>query len=211
MTKLFAPPVIPATKFFKLHVPHYIQNNNTGGEGYRECNLTTHAAVVQYLTGALSGHKNQGYREPEDLYGTILAKYGDTTDHSAHTRALKDFGIESYFSYNTDLDELAQILRWGFPVTIGVDYKASGHMVNVVGLEESGFTVLCPNGIRAGSQDWWYERFTQNVHAKPDLFTWDLMKKIFTVNAHDDGWARIITSVNGLPTQMNPSVLGKRI
>ena len=210
--KLYSPPKIPSEKYFTLNVPQYIQLNNTGGEGYRECNLTVNAALCQYLTGALDpSYKSQGFREPEDVYATVLAKYGETTDHLAQTKALRDFGIESYFSYNTNVDELAQMLRLGFPVVMGVDYKSSGHMVLAVGISEQGIIVQCPYGIRAGAHDWWYEKFGQNAHAKQDLFTWGLVKQIFTVNSYDDGWARVITAVNGQKTALHPDVLGKLI
>jgi len=211
MTKIFVPKTVPKTKDFELDVPHFIQRDNTGGQGYRECNMTSHAMVVEYLLdGYLSAKaKEKGYREPEDAYAVLMD--GDTTDHAVHTRALRKLGIESYFSYNTDLNELAHTLKQGIPVVMGCDYKGSGHMVVAYGLAEGGVKVLCPFGIRAGSQDWWHRKFSSPTEAKPDFFSWELMKKIFTVNSHDDGWARIITSVKGVPTALDPTVLGKTI
>lgn len=210
---MYTPPLIPENKQdFELPVPHYVQRDNTGGQGYRECNLTACASVTQYLTGALDPeYKAAGFREPEDVYATVLAKHGDTTDHAAQTRAMRDFGIESYFSYNMAINELAEVVRRGFPVVIGTDYKASGHMVTVYGMYENGFRVLCPNGIRQGSTDWWVERFGNENDAKADLFSFGLMKKIFTVNHYDDGWGRIITAVNGEKTSLHPDILGKAI
>jgi len=199
-------------KDFELDCEHYIQINNTGGTGYRECNGTAHSTLVQYLTGKLDpAYKSKGYREPEDVYFSVLAKYGDTTDHAAHTKALREFGIESYFSYNTDINELAYVVREGYPVVIGNKYKKSGHMVTAYGMCEHGFRILCPNGIRAGSASWWHERFHQNSQAKSDVFSFSLMKKIFTVNGPSDGWARIVTSVNGEKTSLHPDILGKTI
>ncbi len=209
---MYQPPQVPTDKYFSLKVPHYIQLNNTGGEGYRECNLTVNAALCQYLTGALSpAYKAAGFREPEDVYATVLARYGDTTDHAAQTKALRDFGIESYFSYNTNIDELGFMLKQGFPVVIGMDYKSSGHMVLATGINEVGVEVQCPNGIRAGGQDWWHERFHQNSQAKKDTFSWHLMKTLFTVNNYDDGWSRVVTAVDGEKTSLHPDILGKTI
>ena len=214
MTTLYKPPFIPVNgKNFTLGVPHYVQLDNTGGQGFRECNLTSNASVCQYLTGALDpAYKKRGYAEPEDIYAVILAKYGDTTDHAAQTKALRDFGIESYFSYNTDINELAFMVRQGFPINIGTEYKGSGHMVTVYGMWEHGFRVLCPNGIRAGSANWWHERFYSEASAKPDMFTFSLMKRIFTPDGHtSNGWSRVITSVGGKKTSLHPDVLGKII
>ncbi|NJN23936.1 MAG: hypothetical protein HC810_05510, partial [Acaryochloridaceae cyanobacterium RL_2_7] len=145
-------------KDVKLNVPYFNQRDNWDrfhGPGGRQCNLTSHAMAADYLLkGEISKQaKAKHYLEAEDLYGEVLYKYGDTTNPQAHTPALKDFGIESYFSYSGSIKDLLLCLDKGIPVPLGVAYKASGHYVCAVGYRSDGVYVHDPFGIRMGQTD----------------------------------------------------------
>ena len=76
----------------------------------------------------------------------------DSTDHSAQTKALKELGIDSGFSYNLDYEDLDKELAENHPVVIGVLHKGSihqpsgGHMIVVIGKYESGYICHDPWG-----------------------------------------------------------------
>lgn len=192
----------PTDDSFKLPVKQRVQNDNTGGEGYRECFMTCATTLADYLLdGQLTDQaKQEGLAEPEDVFAAVLAQHGDTTDWAAEIAALEDFGIKAYSSRSASLNDVAHALYCGVPVIIGTAYKNSGHMVLAVGRAANGFHILCPNGIRAGATNEWIERFYTEDDAKPDLFTWALLKEVFTDLGAESGWAVFVTSVNGEPT-----------
>lgn len=192
----------PTGDTFVLPVQHRVQNDNTGGEGYRECFLTCSTMLVDYLTdGHLTAEVlRKGLTEPEGVYAMSLANYGDTTDWNAQIKALRSFGIQAYFSDSASLNDVAHSLYCGVPVIIGTKYKASGHIVLVVGRNPKGFTVLCPNGIRDGASNGWISRFFSEKDAKPDSFSWKLLEKVFTDMGDEAGWAIFVTHVKGQPT-----------
>jgi hypothetical protein len=202
METIKAFPQRPKTPEFILDLEHFTQVNNTGGEGYRECNLTVCTMLANYLLGGVytQAWKSGKIKQPEDLYATQLADYGDTTDHGAQTAALESIGIRSYFSYTASLNDVASSLFCGVPVVIGEKYKADGHMALIVGRDSKGFLVKCPYGIRNGSTDNWIKIFQSEAEAETDHFSWDLLKRIFTDMGPEKGWARFVTHVNGVPT-----------
>jgi Peptidase_C39 like family len=192
----------PTGDSFKLAVKQRVQNDNAGGEGYRECFKTCSTMLADYLLGGqlTDQAKHEGLTEPEDVFAAVLAKHGDTTDWGAEIAALEEFGIKAYSSRSASLNDVAHALYCGVPVIIGTAYKASGHIVLAVGRAANGFHILCPNGIRAGATNGWVERFYSEEDAKPDLFTWGLLKQVFTDLGAESGWALFVTSVNGEPT-----------
>lgn len=192
----------PIGQAFMLPVKHRVQNDNTGGEGFRECFLTCATMLADYLLdGQIADQAMQeGVAEPEDVFAGVLAQHGDTTDWAAEIAALEDFGIKAYASRSASLNDVAHALYCGVPVIIGTAYKASGHMVLAVGRAVNGFHVLCPNGIRAGATNGWVTRFYSEEEAKPDLFTWALLKQVFVDLGAEAGWAVFVTAINGEPT-----------
>jgi hypothetical protein len=189
----------PTGSEFILPVRQFVQLDNSGEEGYRECFLTSSAMLVNYLLdGKLEQiAKEKGLKEPEDAYALALARFGDTTDWNAQLKTLESFGIKGYASKTASLDDVAHSLYNGIPVIIGTQYKGSGHIVLVVGRNGGGFTVLCPNGIRNGATNNWVARFASGSQAKPDQFSWSLLEKVFTDLGPEKGWALFITEVNG--------------
>lgn len=187
---------------FVLPVPHYIQNNNTGGKGYRECFLTCATMLADYLTDGFltESAKRMGLREPEDVYASRLSKHGDTTDWGAQRKTLQTFGINGYNTDRASLENVASALYLGIPVIAGTKYRASGHIVLFVGRYRGGFVVLCPNGVRKGSTNGWQQRFYSDADAIADTYSWALLKRIFVDLGPERGWAYFPTNINGVPT-----------
>lgn len=184
----------------KLPVLYSSQRDNWDkyhGPGWRQCNLTAHYMAADFLLKGEIREKAlvKKYLEGEDLYGQILAKHGDTTDPQAHTPALREFGIDSYFSYTGSIKDLVLCIDKGVPVPIGVAYKASGHYVCAVGHRADGVYIHDPFGVRMGLSDNY-----ENTSGAYDFVTWDWLQAKWVDQGSEAGWMRVITAVNGTPT-----------
>ena len=182
-------------KDVKLQVPYFYQRDNWEkfhGPGGRQCNLTSHCMAAEYLLKGEIGKmaSAKGYLEPEDYYGEILYKYGDTTDPNAHTPTYRDLGLASYFTYSASIKDLVLCLDKGVPVPLGVAYKASGHYVCAVGHTKDGIYIHDPFGTRMGQTD--------NYDPSPgkyDFVTWDWLQAKWVDQGSEAGWMRVVTEV----------------
>jgi hypothetical protein len=189
----------------KLPVKYRGQTDNdwhpTFGNGYRQCNLTSCTMLADFLlNGELSrSAAAKGLKEPESAYQKLLARYGDTTDHNCQSKALKDLGIESYYSQQTiAADDLLLSLSKGIPVVIGVKYKSGGHIVLVVGHDPDRklWLVHDPFGTRHGASD----SYDIGIGGSYDEYSYDTFDRIFWDRGPGSGDGRIVTSVKGKPT-----------
>jgi hypothetical protein len=192
-----------AKQVLKLDVPYACQLNNDPsifGAGWRQCNTTSNTMLAEFLLkGDLSKQaKQQGFPEPESVYMRLVTKYGDTIDHGAQTQALKNLGIESYFSYTLSGKDLLLSLKTGIPVVVGFAYKGSGHICVVVGHDpvNKAWLVHDPYGTRHGYTD----SYDVGVGGKYDAYTYTAMQMIFWDQGNEAGWGRIVTSIKGKPT-----------
>jgi hypothetical protein len=196
---------LDTTKLIKLQVPYFRQNDNDAkvfGAGWRQCNTTSNCMLADYLLqGALTkAAKNKGYREPESVFMRIVAKYGDTINHEAQTKALKEIGINSYFSRSISSKDVMLSLSYGIPVVAGFAFKNSGHICVIVGHDpvKRIFLVHDPYGIRYGASD----AYEVNAWAAFDPYSYSTMQRLFWDMGNEAGWGRIVTSVNGQPTAL---------
>ncbi|HEY9888540.1 MAG TPA: C39 family peptidase [Candidatus Obscuribacterales bacterium] len=196
---------LDTTKLIKLNVPYFQQMDNDStifGSGARQCNTTSNCMLADFLLqGALTkAAKDRGFREPESVFMRIVAKYGDTTDHGAQTAALKEIGINSYFSYSISSKDVMLSLSYGIPVVVGFAYKSSGHICVIAGHDpiKRVFLVHDPYGIRYGASD----SYDVNAWAAWDPYSYETMQRIFWDMGKEAGWGRIVTSVNGRPTAL---------
>lgn len=187
----------------KLAVAYCSQLNNDPaifGPGWRQCNTTSNTMLADYLLkGDLTKQaKAQGFPEPESLYMRLVTKYGDTIDHGAQTKALKDLGIESYFSHTLSAKDVLLSLKANIPVVVGFAYKGSGHICVVVGHDPVKKTWLIhdPYGTRHGSSD----SYDVGIGGSFDPYSYDTMQRIFWDQGGEAGWGRIVTSVKGQTT-----------
>lgn len=192
-----------ALQIIKLPVPYRSQLDNDPsvfGPGWRQCNTTSNTMLADYLLGGgLSKWATEkGFPEPESVYMRIVAKYGDTTDHDAQTKALRELGIESYFSYSLSAKDVLQALQAGIPVVVGFAYKGSGHICLIVGHDptQKAWLVHDPYGSRHGASD----SYDVGVGGQYDPYTYDVMQRIFWDQGSEAGWGRIVTSIKGKPT-----------
>ncbi|MGD1705202.1 C39 family peptidase [Dapis sp. BLCC M229] len=193
------------TRVKKLDVPYFSQLDNDTlyfGPGSRQVNLTSCAMFLAALKPQLMEEsKIKNFKEFESYYGETLAKYGDTTDHDAQTKALKDFGVETYFSYTLSLDDLMLCLKAGYPAVLGVAYKTSGHMVVATGfdLDKEQIFVHDPYGIRYGSSN----NYDVGAHGAYDTYSFDTLQQIWLDMGSEAGWGRIPVAVDNKKTGLD--------
>ena len=187
----------------ELPVNYFSQLDNDPsvfGPGWRQCNTTSNTMLADFLLqGALTKQaKEQGFPEPESVYMRIVKKFGDTTDHGAQTKALRELGIESYFTYSLSPKDVLSSLQQSIPVVVGFAYKGSGHICVIVGYDpaKQDWLVHDPYGTRHGADD----VYDVGVGGAYDRYTNAVMQQIFWDQGSEAGWGRIVTSVKGKPT-----------
>jgi Peptidase_C39 like family len=117
----------------RLAIPYYQQVDNRF-EPMRTCNTSSCAMVAKFLGARILG---------DDDYYQYVRKYGDTTDHTAQTRALADLGVKSTWRTNLGFADLDASLSAGLPVVIGILHRGTlasptgGHMIVVIGATAS--------------------------------------------------------------------------
>lgn len=190
-----------------LNVPYFSQLDNSTeyhGPGSRQCNLTSNAMAIEFILKDRSMQtltaiaSQKGFQEPESVYGEILNRYGDTTDHNANTSALSSLGLDSVWSTQLQISDIVASIDKRLPMPIGMIYKSSGHIVCAVGynLEREIIYINDPYGARAGSQD--YYAVIGNGAGKFDTYTFATMRKLWADPS--DGWGRLFTAVNKVKT-----------
>ncbi|TAG98731.1 MAG: hypothetical protein EAZ18_00195 [Oscillatoriales cyanobacterium] len=192
---------LPTSSNILLMAPYFSQLDNDSGEGYRECCGTSNAIMLNFLLAkAVSFSEraaNKGI-EPETVYFDVLRNYGDTTEHDANTKALQEFGVESYWATNLSFEDLLKSLRAGIPLVMGLHYKNWGHIVCAIGYDFSRNSTVIhdPFGARAGDSDDWAA--TGGDSGKADPYSDRVLQSLWCNGS--DGWGRIVTSVMGTKT-----------
>jgi len=190
-----------------LNVDHFDQTDNDSnlfGPGSRQCGMTSNAGAANYilkrhgLESLTDAAKRLGYSEGESYYGRILNTFGDTTDHTANTRALAELGLESYFSTSLNIDHVIASIDADMPMPAGLIYKKDGHIVCIVGYDRNTKQIIVndPYGVREGAQNFY--RKIGGYTGKNDRYSFDLMRELWANPS--DGWGRVFTRVNGKPT-----------
>lgn len=126
----------------RLNVPFFAQTDNLY-EPHRTCNTSACAMVARFLGAKIAG---------DDEYYQIVRRYGDTTDHTAQTKALNAIGVKSTWHTNLGFSDLDKSLAAGLPIVIGIlhrgtlDRPTGGHMVVVIGKNDKGYICHDPYG-----------------------------------------------------------------
>lgn len=164
------------------------------GPGWRQCCLTSVVMSADHLlNGAMERAAiRAGYKEPEDLYGKVLAQCGvDTTEAYGHPKVLARWGLEYVFVKTIDLTEIAALAKVA-PIPIGVAWSTSGHWMTVIDSDKHGLTIHCPYGFWTDPDNIDTSRSGANQH-----FSWDFLRQIFVDQGPESGWALIPLSVEG--------------
>jgi Peptidase_C39 like family len=137
------PLVNKSAKGIVLDVPYFPQTDNIA-QPMRTCNTSSNAMCAKYLGAKISG---------DDEFWQYVNQQGDTTDHSAISRALTEVGISSTWRNDLGFDDLDEsILIQQKPVVIGILHRGSlsapsgGHMIVVIGKKGIDYVVNDPYG-----------------------------------------------------------------
>lgn len=168
----------------RLTVPYFNQVDNYT-QPYRSCNSSSCAMCLAFFrANAIKG-------DDEYLRRLITGGYGDTMDHGAQTRLLKDYGLRSTWHTNLDFADLETELRLGRPVVIGILHRGSlaaptgGHMCVVIGMTSKGdFIVNDPYGSCNDA----YSGPVAN--GRGAVYSRSMLKARWTVEGPNTGWGR---------------------
>ena len=169
----------------RLKVPYYQQVDNKF-EPMRTCNTSSCAMVARFLGAKISS---------DDEYYKIVRKYGDTTDHTAQTKALTELGVKSTWNTNLGFADLDYALSAGLPAVIGILHRGTlatptgGHMIVVVG-KTGPKDYIChdPFGsiLDAGGG------YTGNVNnGNGVIYTRSLLSRRWLPDGEQSGWGRL--------------------
>lgn len=135
--------LIKVPRAHKLIVATETQADNQGGEGWRECFSSSCAAIARY----------HGRIGSDDAYNRIRRRYGDTTNHAAHVKALAFLGLSARFTATMNLAKLREEIYLGNPVAVGWLHQGKvsapgggGHWSVVTGYDEKSVFMMDPNG-----------------------------------------------------------------
>ena len=126
----------------------YPQTDSATRHADRMCFSSTIAMFIKFLKpGALMGSN------ADDDYLKTVLKYGDTTNPQAHIRAVKDYGLEAFFTTKGTWADLEDALKAGHPVAVGwphggpVNAPTKGHWTLLTGLYDGKSRHHDPYGV----------------------------------------------------------------
>lgn len=181
------------SKQIHLKVPYYSQRDNKE-EWWRTCSTSSHAMVLNFL-------KPKSVAADDDYFQKQVKPYGDSTDWTVHTQALKRFGIDSVYRQDLDFADLEKSLGLGYPVIIGVLHhgpvaapSGGGHIIVIVGMDKAkgAFYANDPWGVGFSYTNTKGENVEYPINPSLD--------RRWLVDGPKSGWGRLVTAINGKPT-----------
>lgn len=135
--------------------------------------------------------------ENSDLnyYLPIVNKYGDTTNHDAQAKALKQLGIDSKWHKTLTLEDVKKEIDQKRPVVLGVLHRGSatnpirygGHMIVAVGYDKRGMLIHDPYGemdlVNGG-----YPGSTNGAYVH---YSYKNLRPRFEADGSGSGWGRL--------------------
>lgn len=173
----------------KREVPWYPQTDNYT-QPDRTCNSSSCAMCLEYyLPGSLPpGPKG------DDAYLRKVLTFGDSTNHTNQTAALKSYGLNSVWMTTLNFKMLDDHLEKTGPVVAGILHRGpnsnptrnSGHMIVIhTKLDNGNYICNDPFGDL-------YTGYTSNVqNGKNVVYERKVLEKRWTVDGPNTGWARV--------------------
>ena len=127
-----------------LSVPYFWQRNNYDGYGDRECQTSSIAMALKFLSV-------KGINTDDD-YLRIIKRYGDTTEQAAHMAALDYLGVKASFSRVMNKQDVIDQILEGKPVPLGylhhgdLGHPTGGHYLCAVGFTDTHLIAHDPFG-----------------------------------------------------------------
>ena len=181
----------------QLNVSYCSQRKSGTSQWWRMC-----CSASNWMLARALNPKIMGEIPTQDSYLQRLnATQGDTTDHDAHTRFLRQLGIESAWRKDLDIAFIDRALKAKIPVVISLYHKGSlsipsgGHCLIVIG--RKGDDLIC--------NDPWGEGFAENYDLNQNgqgvsYPIYPSIERRWLTDGDKTGWGRIVYSVDGKPT-----------
>lgn len=131
-----------------IAAPYYSQRDSETEHAMRMCFSSSCAMMLETMRpGTLIGPNG------DDAYLGRLMRYGDTTDPTAHIKALQSFGLQAAFTQKADFRMIEDQINQGIPVPLGFLHNGpathpggGGHWLCCVGYTEGTLVVMDPFG-----------------------------------------------------------------
>ncbi|NJM45771.1 MAG: C39 family peptidase [Alkalinema sp. RU_4_3] len=172
-----------------LNVPYRSQRNNEiNPDG--ACNVTSLAMVLQYF--GVEQRQAASYAQFEDeLYD--YAETNGLSRHDPHDLAVivEDYGLRDDFRSDSTLEQIKAWIALRRPVVVHGYFTNFGHIITLIGYDESGFIVHDPYG---EWNDWGYDLNDpegDNTKGKAKHYSYDLIDRLCV----DEGgcWSHFIS------------------
>lgn len=159
----------PKPKSFQIpNFPYYSQLDNyynpTGA-----CNVTSMAMCLQFL--GKPRRDNVG-RFPDELYEYALNKGYNRWNPYDLVKIVKDYGGQDTFKENAIIEEVQDWLVDGKPTVIHGYFTSFGHIMPVIGYDETGFLVNDPYG------EWFSTGYDNNARGAYLHYSYDLIRRV---------------------------------
>lgn len=168
-----------------LPVPFMSQLDNAL-MAHRTCNPSSCAMCLEFLEpGMINGD--------DDLIVEMEKRAWDVTNHTAMTKILRLYGLESVFRFDLTKHVLENEIRNGRPVVLGILHKGpadkpwGGHMIVAVGLDPAENAVICHDPY--GSLLDGYSGSAES--GKFVRYPWSELRGRWLVEGPESGWGRI--------------------
>lgn len=189
--KTFSPAIVNKNP---LVVPYFAQGDN-GPEGWRECQPTSVAMCLNFLS--VKDPFGPGIID-DNGFVRIVKQYGDVTNQNNVARALDYLKVKHKFVTNCSAEQVKKEIDGGRPVAVGMLHhgpvtapKGGGHYVVIIGYDSSGWIIHDPYG----EQDLVNGGFikTGGLHGMSQKYSYKNFNPRWTVEGPSSGWAWVFS------------------
>lgn len=126
----------------RLAVPYLDQLDNSD-HPYGTCNVTSLAMVLSYFRVP---PRNPSIRFPDELNRHCTANNLDRETPEAIVKVAEDYGCNDRFSQTASFEQVKEWLAQGNPAIVHGYFTPTGHIICIIGYNETGFIVNDPYG-----------------------------------------------------------------
>lgn len=164
-----------------LDVPYKSQLDNRN-EPFKTCNVTSLAMCFEYL-----GKEPAGDGQLEDE----LFDYGEAQGYNIYSpddlaQIVRDYGLKDDYKSDATIDELRDWLIGGNPAVIHGFFTDAGHIVTVVGFDDTGLYVHDPYG------EYFDDGYRTDLSGEYLHYSYDLIRR--TCQPDGDFWVHFISA-----------------
>jgi uncharacterized protein YvpB len=165
-----------------LDVPYYSQRDNAV-RPYQTCNMTCAAMTIKYYYPDLKTGKEQ-LEDKLTKYATEKWGADSIYYHGRIAQVLDNWGVVSTFNTATPFREIKKSIDNGNPVIYSGNFTKSGHIIVIIGYDDTGFIVNDPYGE-------WTQSGYKNVPGDRLHYSYKLVGNL-SYTTYNSGWAHLL-------------------